>query len=413
MFFKLFGKRRPQPTSKPLTIDDILAEMEARTGAATRAKELPAWALLFRSPYKTYPPATSWLGGVPHVPHGFDWPVGRDGQPLHFAAQIDLSALAPEPETGARAPGLPSAGALLVFIGNGHAVRVLSGREMASAAPATPPPDLVDVGEHGFWGEGTTFTHRAVDPLAYLSRGEERPDILPDPFATPQQWITTWGLAALEASLAHEELARELRHGRELIAFRASQAARGQKPAEAPHIQEHIAHCALLEEQAPALLAALQDWQATAAAHPAEAPIDITALHAIFAARTRLSGAMQNNYGARPVLEGNARTVWDKIMAATPGKRSAKDFSAIPPAYRSFVAANITDWRGHRLFGLEPEFPNNGEDLRHQSPLISIAADALLGTESEHDYGFSVWLADDDIARGRHRGGQFIRHCAV
>lgn len=48
--FNLFGKRKSAATE--LNIDDILAEMNARTGAATRAKELPAWALLFRSPYK-------------------------------------------------------------------------------------------------------------------------------------------------------------------------------------------------------------------------------------------------------------------------------------------------------------------------------------------------------------------------
>lgn len=411
MIFKLFGKRKSAAANPD--IDEILAELDARTGAATRAKELPAWALLFRSPFKSYPEPTSWLGGTPKVPQTFAWPMGDDGRPLNFIAQIDLAALKPVPSSGARAPGLPSEGALLAFIGNGYAVRVISPRDMARAVAAMPPPTLADVSEHGFWGQGTTFTYQPVDPVAYVSRGEERPDFLPDPFATPQQWIGTWGLAALEASLAHDALALELRLGREFMELRQKMAARGQKLPSMAHIKQRIAHCALMEDRAPKLLDALQRWQATCAARPAEASVDIAALTAIFAERSRLSAAMENNYGARTVLAGDARTVWEKILADAPGTRGRKDFSAIAPAYRPLVEAKVTDWRRHRLFGLEPEFPNNGEDLRNQNPLISIAADELVGTESEHDYGFSVWLSDEDIALGRHAGGQFIRHCAV
>lgn len=411
MIFNLFGKKKPAGASA--RVDEILAELEARTGAATRAGELPAWALLLRSPFGSSRDATSWLGGVPHVPARFDWPTGNDGRPLHFIAQIDLAALKPEPTTGARAPGLPTDGALLVFIGDGYAVRILTARDMAHATAAVPPAALADLSEQGFWGQGTSFTRWPVEPVAYLSRGEERPDFLPDPFETPQQWITTWGLAALDAALTHDALALELRLGREFMDYRRSQAALGRALPSAAHIQQRITHCALMEEHAPTLLAALQDWQATAAARRAEAPVDVRALRAIFAARTRLSTAMQNNYGARPVLAGDARTVCNKILADATDPHGSKDFSAIAPAYRPLIDAMVTDWRGHRLFGIEPEFSNNGEDLRNQNPLISIASDALLGTGSEHDYGFSVWLKDNDIARGRHTGGQFIRHCAV
>ncbi|WP_137177514.1 DUF1963 domain-containing protein [Roseomonas sp. AR75] len=411
MPFKLFGKK-PSATTRP-DIAEMLAEAEVRSGAATRAKEVPAWALLLRSPYKSYPEPTSWLGGTPKVPPTFQWPEDKDGRALHFVAQIDLAALKPEPSTGARAPGLPAEGALLAFIGNGHAVRVLSRREMEHAVATPPPSTLPDLSEHGFWGPGSTFGHWPVDPVAYVSRGEERPAFLPDPFATPQQWITNWGLAALEASLAHDALALELRQGREFMEQRRSQAALGRALPSMPHIERRIAHCALLEERAPAVLDALQDWRATCAARPAETAVDVSALAAIFAVRTRLSAAMQSNYGARTVLAGTARAVWQKLLADAPGTQGRKDFSAIATAYRPFVEARITDWRGHRLFGIEPEFPNNFEDLRNQSPLISIAADELLGTQSEHDYGFSVWLEDQDVALGRYTGGQFIQHCAV
>lgn len=411
MIFNLFGKKKAV-VAQP-NIDAILAEIDARTGVATRAKELPAWALLLRSPYKTYGDATSWLGGVPHVPAGFDWPTGNDGRPLHFIAQIDLATLKLEPSTGVSAPSLPADGALLVFIGDGYAVRILSPHDLAQAAPAIAPPTLSDLSEQGFWGQGATFTRWPVDPIAYMSRGEDRPDFLPDPFATPQQWITTWGLATFEASAAHDALALELRLGREFMAYRQSQQALGKSLPSMTHITARIAHCEMMEERAPQVLAALQAWQSAAAAEAAEAAVDVAALNAIFDERTRLSAAMKNNYGARPVLAGDAHFVWEKILAATPGPQGSPDFSAVAPAFRAFVAAKVTDWRGHRFFGLEPEFPNNGEDLRHQSPLISIAADALLGTQSEHDYGFSVWLKDEDLARGRHADGQFIRHCAV
>lgn len=411
MVFGLFGKKNLLAANPELAA--VLAEMEAMTGAATRAKELPAWALLLRSPYKSYSEPTSWLGGIPHVPPGFDWPIGKDGLPLHFIAQIDLAALEPEPSTGTGAPGLPSEGALLAFVGDGYAVRVISAHDMALAVPATMPPTMAPLTDYGFWGERPTFNRWPVDPVAYVSRGEERPDFLPDPFATPQQWITTWGLAALEASVVHHGLELELRHGREFMDWRRKQEAQGNALPSPDHIKGRIAHCALMEELAPPLLEALEAWRATAISHPAEAPVDAAALAAIIAKRTQLSRAMENNFGAQPLLEGSARAVWEKILADTPGPRDDKDFAAIAPAYRPFIEAWITDWRGHRLFGLEPEFPNNQEDLRHQNPLISIAADYLLGTESEHDYGFSIWLNDDDLARGRHSDGQFIRHCAV
>jgi hypothetical protein len=412
VFSRIFGKKKPS-VATDAGIDDILAEMEVRTGAATRAKELPAWALLLRSPYKSYREPTSWLGGVPHVSSSFAWPTGKDGRALHFIAQIDLAALSPEPTTGARAPGLPTDGALLVFIGDGFAVRVLSAREMRSAAPARVPADLVDVSEHGFWGKGQTFNRWDVDPVAYLSRGEERPDFLPNPFATPQQWITTWGLTALEASVAHEVLERELRLGREFMDHRRAQEAKGIQMPSMDHIKRRIAHCALMEELAPKLLATLEEWRALAAARRPEEPVDVAALTAIFAERTKLGAAMQNNYGARPVLAGSARAVWDKLLAGARMPNGTTDFSAVAPAYRSLIEAWVTDWRNHRLFGIEPEFPNNYEDLRQQNPLVSIGADPLLGTQSEHDYGFSVWLKDEDIVRGRHTDGQFIRHCAV
>lgn len=411
MVFRIFGKKRGP--ARP-DVEAMIAELEARTGAATRPKSLPAWALVFRSPFETRADRpSSWLGGVPRAPRAFRWPRGATGEPLHFIAQIDLGALAPEPTTGARPPGLPSRGALLVFIGQQYAIRVLGAADLADAAPVEPPRDLAGVAELGYWGSGNTFTAWAVDPVPYLSRGEQFPEILPDPFETPTRWITNWGIAALEADILIEALELELRLGREFAAYRKRQVADGKTPLMARHIEERLVHCAMMEDHAPGLLAELQAWHASAAAQPPEAPIQHKALEAILSRRMALAGRMQNDYGTRSLLSGSASRAWDRIVGNLPRIAGHPDFSGVPSAYRPLVDAKITGWRGHRLFGIEPEFPNNAEDLRGQDPLVSIASDALLGTQSEHDYGFSIWLDRDRMARGVHEGGQLVRHCAV
>jgi hypothetical protein len=83
------------------------------------------------------------------------------------------------------------------------------------------------------------------------------------------------------------------------------------------------------------------------------------------------------------------------------------DYSALPPAYRPFMEALVTDWRGHRLFGLEtlPDY----DDLRGLDCLINVAADRLLRTETEHAYALSVWCQRNDMAAGRFDRGLFLR----
>jgi hypothetical protein len=72
-----------------------------------------------------------------------------------------------------------------------------------------------------------------------------------------------------------------------------------------------------------------------------------------------------------------------------------------------------TDWRRHRLFGREPELESNFEDLRGQDCVISIGADALLQTTSEHEYGLSIWCPRGRMRKGLVDTGQLIRHRAV
>jgi hypothetical protein len=357
---------------------------------------------------------SSWLGGVPRAPKGFQWPKGRDGKAMIFVAQIDLAALRPEPVTGARAPGLPADGALLVFMGDGYAIRVLTNTEVENGAPVTPPLMAPDVGSLGFWGKGKTFNAWAVDPVPFISRVDEtRPTALPNPFTRLADWVTNWGIAALEVSILIEALDQEFRQGREFVEHRKQQLAAGVTLSMPDHIEKRLRHCETMEQHAPGLLAELRSWQARAGSMPPEAPVDLSELETIVASRQRFLDRLETNYGARHLLAGNAEAVWAQIVREVPEFERNQDFSNVPPVYRPLVEAKITSWRGHRLFGLEPEFPNNWEDLRGQDPIISIASDALLGTQSEHNYGFSVWLNREQMAGGHHEGGQLIHHCAV
>ena len=70
----------------------------------------------------------------------------------------------------------------------------------------------------------------------------------------------------------------------------------------------------------------------------------------------------------------------------------------------------ITDWRGHRLFGLEPPPPYNDEDLRGRDCLINVSADCLLNNESDHEYGMSIWCLREQMDRGQHGNGMLLRH---
>ncbi|MDH5799093.1 MAG: YwqG family protein [Paracoccaceae bacterium] len=68
-------------------------------------------AIMLHRPYppNKLPKTNSWLGGLPALPGGMEWPRNNDDVPLHFLAQIDCSEL--PPNGGA----LPDAGILFFF----------------------------------------------------------------------------------------------------------------------------------------------------------------------------------------------------------------------------------------------------------------------------------------------------------
>src|SRR5262245_21673563 len=115
-FEKLRRGKNGHGAGREFTGADAAAEFLARAGTEDRAKRLPAWVLLLRSPYEAPRPVSSWLSGAPRAPRDLDWPNDTDGTPLHFLAQIDLASLKPEPETGARPQGLHDGGAQPVVV---------------------------------------------------------------------------------------------------------------------------------------------------------------------------------------------------------------------------------------------------------------------------------------------------------
>ncbi len=354
---------------------DWIAELLARSGSSDRADQLPAWALLFHSPFACSDDATSWIGGAPRAPGNFEWPKDTDGTPLHFIAQIDLASLKPEPQTGLRPPGLPSEGALLVFIGKSYACRILSAAQLAQAGNLPPPEDLEPVNKHGFFGEGRTFLRRSVIPTAYLDTGDDRPAFLPDRFKSPFDWIVNWGIAALEAQNVIDSLECDLRSG--VHFFKARDFLRGRGEQDNEVIRSKIAHYRVIGRKAPEVIGALEVWRGFALSKSQDAAIDTGAFDAMMRLRLDLHDEMQPHM-SKFIVAGRAEAVWDAIRRQHPRLDGGEGYDELPLCYRPFVEMRETGWRGHRLFGIEPEFGNNWEDRRGQDCVISIAADALL-----------------------------------
>jgi hypothetical protein len=409
VFGAFFGRR----SKREQTGADVAREFLERSGSEGRTAPVPAWALLLRSPFKASEPVTSWLGGVPRAPEDFRWPLDRDGEPLSFLAQINLADVKPEPESGLRPQGLPESGALLVFVGESYACCILSEDELARGKLLSLPKKLPSIRKHGFFGEEQTFVGWPVDLMAYMDWGDERPELFPDVLAKPSNWIVNWGIAALEADVAIDCLNQELREAEWFHDYVNGLDAKGEARPNTDVVRSKTRHYGMMVEQAPALVAALTEWRDWALSFAQSDPIDRAALDDIFARRTALSDAMVDRYMPKIILPGDARKTWDKLNRLYPGLTRPEAFQAIPKAFRPFVDAQLTGWRRHRLFGIEPPFPNNGEDVRGQDCLISIAADRLLNTDSEHEYGMSIWCSQADLRQAHYTSGQFIRHCAA
>jgi Domain of unknown function (DUF1963) len=422
-----FGRKRvigasahPAPAQPAFDLDEMLAIFTQEREAGP----VPAWAMLLRSPYKSWADATSWLGGQPKAPSGFVWPREADGKPQTFLAQIDLGSLKADPETGDHHFNLPDGAALLIFVGTVQTVHVLTASEMASAEMISSPEDLPLLEERGYWGDGNAFTHWPVDLVAYSSDSadmddeessdsEYRPPIFPDRFSDPLTWISNWAIAALEAEVVIKSLENEMRQAEWSRQYREDKAKKGESIPQLAHTERQNNHYDMMLEACPAVLNKLHQWRDHVLSQAPQTPVTHLMLREIFEHRHALRNRMAANYSSMHALAGSAEKVWEKLRTRLEGAGAAVSLRTLPPEYHGFVEAKVTDWRNHRLFGIEPPFPNNGEDLRGWSCLISVHADSLLGTETEHHYGMSVWVKQEDRNTANFINGQLVIHCAV
>lgn len=406
----------------PLSVktgEDYADEYLTFAGNETRAKEIPAWALLFHSLTKPQENPTSWIGGTPKAPADFIWPLAPNGTRQHFLAQIDLSALSDTPNHG-----LPSDGALLIFFSyvwtgdapdHVYSCHLLPAQDMLEAIDLAAPDDLAPLDQHmQFFTSEKTFTKRSVELVPFLDDGSSPPTQVPFIFDRPDLWITNWGLAAAEADATLLHLERAV--ARWTGAAGEKRLADVQKRhADFPtlvHAKRTLDTALALRETGPDLIKALTAWRDLARTRPATAAVDVPALRAIFAERAAFSRRIEGNPKNR-LKEGAHEDLWNTIRHHLPGIAGDQVMEPALSFYRDFVEQKVTNWRGHRLFGIEPPFENNGEDLRGLDCLISIRGDDLLGSQCEHFYGVSIWCPSGDLSKGKLDGGTVVRHCAV
>lgn len=91
--------------------------------------------------------ASSWFGGAPRLGTA-PWPSDKSGEPLHFAAQLDLAEIASK----IGQTRLPATGSLAFFIGGeGAVVHVPEGQNTTPVFPPPGTPDLTKSGGSEDW----------------------------------------------------------------------------------------------------------------------------------------------------------------------------------------------------------------------------------------------------------------------
>ena len=377
---RLFGRKNKRSDEPRPDKDDALDRLWENDAAREPDEEMPthqlaAWSLVLRSPYSAWRGATSWLGGRPVVPIEFEWPRGEDGRPLAFLGQINFSHIGWEPTTGARPAGIPESGALLFFIGETVQLRVISRREFSQSGPIVPPEDHPELADYGFETQGKSFRYWPVDPEAYLDPAGGRPAFMPDRFARPEDWITNWGLAAVEAGIAIEGLTRELKSAED-------------------YRQE---------------LSALSAWAQRAISEPPNAPINVEELTAAFKPRQDLAARMEKEE-VRRLLTGAPEQVWHRLELKFNGLNSPPDFADVPDALRGFVEAWVARWRGHRMFGSGPPAEYCAPEVSDMTCLAAFGADDVIETVGETLVGLSVWCPREELANGDFSGAVLLHH---
>lgn len=134
--------------------------------------------------------STSWFGGNPFMPASIKWPVGADGLPMQFLAQIDLSK-APN----ALWEGLgPRSGWLLFFTNYEFGGAKVIHTEKLGSSRTAPPIPASRVSEYGPWFN--TYGLSDVD-LVHLGKtipADHRPPYWPVDITTVAEgtWTQDW-----------------------------------------------------------------------------------------------------------------------------------------------------------------------------------------------------------------------------
>lgn len=392
---------------------DYVREMIARAGDAERSETVAAWALMMRSPLRSWSDATSWLGGLPCGPDNLVWPRSSDGVRLHFLAQIDLAAVREEPGFAARPAGLPPTGALLVFIGvKEHSVMILSLEDLAVSGPVTVPADLSPIRQLGHWSDAATFDQWPVDLVAFLDDGADRPAAFPDPWSNPAHWIRTWAIAQAEADIVLSYIGymqRNMAEFRNQKPIVEDQGDMGLAMRQAAYFESQQSYFRMIEStEFSELHATMIAWRDAVSKADPEALIDPVALEGLFVLRRRMAEKMVDDR-LRQLLMGWHHSLWEQIRRRHAKAIAERQFDSIPLGLLPFVEAVITDYRGHKICGLSKNLCQNYEDRRGQDLLICVHSDEFLRTEMEHEYAISVWCARDGLAEGRYDSGQVIR----
>jgi hypothetical protein len=288
---------------------------------------------------------------------------------------------------------------------------------MTDAVSLAPPDDLPPVSSQGYLSENSTFSRWPVTPIAYLDSTGGRPAFLPDPFAKPEDWIVNCGIAAFEADVLIEELERELKLGLEF--FETLKAyptlANGSDV-----VRSKSRHFEFVNENAPDLLQSLYRWRDYARSCSPLDPVDPELLAEVFAARLQFHDGMQE-YAVKATLKGKPQSLVIDVLELNSkkllneGNKNTSRFDTanlerVSQEYWPLIGVYIKDWRGHRLFGLEPPPPFNDEDLRGADCVLTISDDILLGTITEHFSGTSIWCRREQIVAGQLDSGQLLRH---
>lgn len=132
-----------------LHLGNDLAERWVTTFAeATRLSARPATAGPDEQGPRGAPDVVGWLGGVPPLPSGTDWPAWDDFGPLSHVATLDCARLYPSVPVTVRAAGFPADGLLSFFYFDGSvdeddedvdAVSILYGTDDGARVVYTPP----------------------------------------------------------------------------------------------------------------------------------------------------------------------------------------------------------------------------------------------------------------------------------